>query len=191
MILDAAINFFAEEGFRADTRSLAGHIGVSQSLIYRYFGSKEDLIERVYERTFLSRWNPGWEEILVDKSRPLRERIASFLKSYLVAIDDRNWIRIAMHSSLEGSDLTRRYIQNQITRLLAHIVVELRAETNTPTQADASPMELELAWHLHSTVIYYLVRKHIHGTPVSLQTDEIIEMIANNFLNGVRHQAAA
>jgi AcrR family transcriptional regulator len=185
MILDAAINFFAEEGFRGQTRELANRIGVSQSLIYRYFGSKENLIERVYEKTFLSRWNPVWEETLTDRSRPLRERLQEFFRSYLVAVDDRNWIRVAMHSSLEGSDLTKRYIQGHVTRLLGKIALELRAGAEKMRSEELSPMELELAWHLHSTAIYYLIRKHIHGTPVSLQTDDIADMIVNNFLDGV------
>lgn len=185
MILDAAIDFFAEEGFRAETRGLADRIGVSQSLIYRYFGSKENLIERVYEKTFLSRWNPAWEETLADRSRPLRERLKEFFRSYLVAVDDRTWIRVAMHSSLEGSDLTKRYIQGHVTRLLGKIALELRIGTEAAQSQELSPMEIELAWHLHSTVIYYLIRKHIHGTAVSLQTDEIAEMIVNNFLDGI------
>lgn len=189
MILDAAIDFFAEEGFRAQTRALADRIGVSQSLIYRYFGSKENLIERVYEKTFLSRWNPAWEETLADRSRPLRERLQEFFRSYLVAVDDRNWIRVAMHSSLEGSDLTKRYIQGHVTRLLGKIALELRSETDAKKKHELSPMELELAWHLHSTVIYYLIRKHIHGTAVSLQTDDIADMIVNNFLDGVNSLA--
>jgi AcrR family transcriptional regulator len=191
MILDAAIDFFAEEGFRAQTRALAERIGVSQSLIYRYFGSKENLIERVYEKTFLSRWNPAWEETLADRSRPLRERLQEFFRSYLVAVDDRNWIRVAMHSSLEGSDLTKRYIQGHVTRLLGKIALELRSETEAKKKDDLSPMELELAWHLHSTVIYYLIRKHIHGTSVSLQTDDIADMIVNNFLDGVNSLATS
>lgn len=189
MILDAAIDFFAEEGFRAETRGLADRIGVSQSLIYRYFGSKENLIERVYEKTFLSRWNPAWEETLADRSRPLRERLKEFFRSYLVAVDDRTWIRVAMHSSLEGSDLTKRYIQGHVTRLLGKIALELRIGTEAAQSQELSPMEIELAWHLHSTVIYYLIRKHIHGTPVSLQTDEIAEMIVNNFLDGINSES--
>ena len=185
IILDAAISFFSEEGFRAQTRALADKIGVSQSLIYRYFGSKENLIERVYEKTFLSRWNPEWEEMLADRSRPLRDRLQEFFKSYLVTVDDRNWIRIAMHSSLEGSDLTRRYIQGPVTRLLGKIALELRPEATSDPNAELSAMEIELVWHLHSTAIYYLIRKHIHGTSVSLQIDEISRMIVSNFLDGV------
>jgi AcrR family transcriptional regulator len=193
MILDAAITFFAEEGFKGQTRALAKRIGVSQSLIYRYFGTKDALIERVYEKTFLSRWNPEWEEMLADRRRPLRDRLRDFYESYLVAIDERNWIRVVMHSSLESSDLTRRYLQGHVTRLLGKIVRELRGENDAARSAEPSPMEIELVWHLHSTIIYYLVRKHIHATPVSLNTEDLVTMIVDNFLFGLclesrRHQ---
>lgn len=184
MILDAAIDFFAEEGFKAQTRGLADRLGVSQSLIYRYFGSKEELIERVYEKTFLSRWNPTWEDTLADRDRPLRERLKDFFRSYLVAVDDRTWIRIAMHSSLQGSDLTKRYIEGPVTRLLSKLALELRSLDedcgDTPSELD-----IELAWHLHSTIIYYLIRKHIHETSVSLDIDGITSMMVDNFLYGI------
>ncbi|WP_168204643.1 TetR/AcrR family transcriptional regulator [Tardiphaga sp. vice304] len=189
MILDAAVQFFAEKGFKAETRGLADHIGVSQALIFRYFGSKENLIERVYEKTFLSRWDPLWEDALADKTRPLRQRLKEFFRSYFVAVDDRNWIRVAMHSSLEGSDLTKRYIQGPVTRLLGKIATELRLSDDGYKSQPINSLDLELAWHLHSTVIYYLIRKHIHGTPVSLQTDKIADMIVDNFLDGVGRTA--
>lgn len=185
MILHAAIDFFAEEGFKGQTRELAKRLGVSQSLIYRYFGSKEELIERVYESTFLSRWNPAWEDLLTERSQPLRQRLQGFLKSYLIAIEDRSWIRIAMHSSLEDSDLTKRYIQSHVTRLLRLIVAELRTETNSDEIGEPQPLELELAWHLHSTLIYYLIRKHIHNTSVCPSVDDVIKTIVNNFFDGI------
>jgi hypothetical protein len=53
MILEGAVRFFAKRGFAAHTRELAEELGVSQSLVFHYFGSKEALIERVYQRNFL------------------------------------------------------------------------------------------------------------------------------------------
>ncbi len=47
MILDAAVEFFAEHGFEAQTKELAQRIGVSQGLIFRYFGTKQNLVEQV------------------------------------------------------------------------------------------------------------------------------------------------
>ena len=57
LILREAIIFFAEHGFEAQTRDLAARIGVSQALIYRYFRSKADLTEKVYQRIYTSKWN--------------------------------------------------------------------------------------------------------------------------------------
>ncbi len=48
-ILDEAISFFAEVGLSGQTRELAQRLGVTQPLIYRYFPTKQDLIERVFE----------------------------------------------------------------------------------------------------------------------------------------------
>ncbi|MSO65143.1 MAG: TetR/AcrR family transcriptional regulator [Alphaproteobacteria bacterium] len=45
MIVEQAIHFFAREGFSATTRDLAEHLGVTQSLIYQYFATKDQLID--------------------------------------------------------------------------------------------------------------------------------------------------
>ena len=60
MIVNEAIRYFAEVGFSGQTRELARRIGVTQSLIFRYFPTKEDLIDRVYQEGYLRRWNPYW-----------------------------------------------------------------------------------------------------------------------------------
>ena len=180
MILDAAIDYFAENGFSARVRELASSIGVSQSLIFRYFSSKDALIERVYERNFLSRWNTGWEAILNERSRPLRDRLYAFYRSYLAAIDERRWIRIAMLSSLAGHNITRRYIEGPVSRLILVISKELRLSYNRKNLDEQ--LTSELVWHLHSTIIYYLVRKHIHGSAVSQDPDKFVELIVDNFL---------
>lgn len=160
-ILDGAVDFFAERGFAADTRLLAAHLGVSQSLVFRYFGSKDALVERVYERVFVTRWNPEWEGVLRDRGRPLADRLVEFYDAYLRVVDDPRWIRIVMLASLDGRDLTRRYVSRNAERLLRVVAEEVREA------GGAADDDLESAWMLHSAVIYYLVRKHIHRTRVA------------------------
>src|SRR5512141_3342855 len=81
-IVDGAIRFFAERGFEGNTRELATRLGVTQPLLYRYFPTKQDLVERVYREVFLRRWDPAWEALLADRSRPLGERLREIYRSY-------------------------------------------------------------------------------------------------------------
>ncbi|MDI7047032.1 TetR/AcrR family transcriptional regulator, partial [Escherichia coli] len=47
-----AVDHFATHGFSGSTRELARQLGVTQPLLYRYFPSKEALIDRVYEEVY-------------------------------------------------------------------------------------------------------------------------------------------
>lgn len=164
-------------GFAAQTRELATRLDISEPLIYRYFQSKEALIERVYEDTILSRWNPEWEVALASREVPLQARLVEFYLSYLRAIDDPVWVRIVMWSSLDGLDLTRGYILAHVGRVLAIISDEVQRVVRRP-------VDREVLWHLQSTFIYYLIRKHIRRTPVADELTEVVPAIIDNFLQG-------
>lgn len=179
-ILTAAVTFFAERGFAAQTRDLATQLDVSESLIYRYFGTKDALVQRVYEETILSRWDSTWLISLSDRSIPIRGRLITFYRQYLEATDDRSWIRIAMYSSLDGLDLTNNYIVAHIEDLLSTISRELQLALRLESQPD-----FELVWQLHSSFIYYLVRKHIHATAVPEDRQRTVELLVDNFLGGI------
>src|SRR5215472_11990799 len=88
-----ATEFFAEEGFGGGTRDLARRLGVTQPLLYRYFPSKDDLIKEVYRTVFLEPLDPGWERLLADRSRPLRDRLLEFYRGYTDVLFSRKWIR--------------------------------------------------------------------------------------------------
>ena len=75
MIVQKAVEYFAEHGFDGGTRNLAKHIGVTQSLLYRYFPTKEALINQVYEVVYIAKWNPDWEILLQDRTIPYESRL--------------------------------------------------------------------------------------------------------------------
>src|SRR6478736_7326055 len=81
-IVRGAVGFFAEFGFEGQTRELATRLGITQPLLYRYFPTKDALVERVYEEVFLRRWNPFWEELIVDRNKPLNTRLGEFYHDY-------------------------------------------------------------------------------------------------------------
>ena len=81
-IVLAAAQLFSETGFEGSTREIAQRAGITQPLLYRYFPSKVDLIEAVYEKVYLDRWNPDWDAALLDRSKPVKERFQEFYEAY-------------------------------------------------------------------------------------------------------------
>lgn len=163
-ILRGAITFFAEHGFNGQTRELTAELGVSAGLLYRYFPSKDALIDRVYEEVFLHRWSPEWEPILADAQRPLIERLKLFYVDYARMVLQYEWIRIYLFAGLAGSSINRKYIKLVEERIYKRIINELRREFGFPgvQQVAATEAELELMWNLHGSIFYIGMRKWIY-----------------------------
>src|SRR6185437_10091507 len=99
-ILAEAVRFFAEVGFTGHTRELAQRLHITQPLLYRYFPTKQDLIERVFKEVFFTRIDPRWSQLIADRTRPLEDRLLEFYQHYARATYSYEWIRIYMFSAL-------------------------------------------------------------------------------------------
>ncbi len=187
-IAAAAVAFFAEVGFDGDTRELARRLGVTQSLIFRYFPSKAALIERVYQEVYVGRWNPYWETIIADRSVPLQDRLIRLYKDYSRVSLTYDWVRIFMFSGLKGEDINTRYLKFLKSRILEPIAIEIRAELGLPTPEEL-PLkiaEIELAWGINSRIFYLGQRKWIFNMPLEMDIDTIIEYTIITYLSGAR-----
>jgi AcrR family transcriptional regulator len=179
-----ATEFFAEEGFGGGTRDLAHRLGVTQPLLYRYFPSKDDLIREVYRTVFLEPLDAGWEKLLADRSRPLRDRLQEFYRAYTSVLFSRKWIRIYLYSGLKGLGINRWYVGIVRDKILTRIIRECRHEAGLPVQSKPSAAEIELAWVFHSGIFYYGVRKYIFGAPVLEDREQMISDALDAFLAG-------
>lgn len=194
-ILQAAISYFAEAGFGVQTRELTRRIGVSQPLLYRYFPSKRELIDAVFEEVFLSRLDDEWIARLRDRSVPLRERLMRFYVQYAKATYRAEWIRIYMYAALAGERLNRDYLALVRRRLLAPMCDEFRAEFLDAGQREragrVSNREIEFVWNLHGSMFYWAVRQNIFGVragvPFETRTADAIDL----FLAGARQTYAS
>ena len=187
-IVEEAVRYFAEVGFGGDTRELAKRLGVTQSLLYRYFPSKEALINRVYELVYMGRWNPFWESVIADRSLPLAERLTRHYTEYAKAALTRDWVRIFMFSGLRGEDINRRYLAVLRERILVPIATELRHEFKLPG-TDVLPLsgaEVELVWSLNARIFYFGQRIWIFDVPLEEPLDELIRVTVEHFLAGAR-----
>ncbi|ACA15115.1 transcriptional regulator, TetR family [Methylobacterium sp. 4-46] len=186
MIIEGATRFFAARGFEGQTRDLARGLGITHSAIFRYFPTKEALIDRVYEHVYVSRWNPDWAGLIQDRSQPLEARLVRFYREYAERIFDYDWVRIFIHSGLKGTDITPRYLTVVRDKLIRPVCAELRASFGLP-DPDEVPLaerEEEAVWALHGKVFYLAIRRFIYGWPVP---DDVAPIIADDvriFLRG-------
>ena len=185
-IVDGAIAFFAEVGLSGQTRELAQRLGVTQPLIYRYFPTKQDLIDRVYEEVFVGRWRAEWTDLIGDRARPLRDRLIAFYQVYARDVLTYDWIRIYMFAGLADEDINRRYITLLENQLLVPIAREVRDEAGAPSPSETpiTGLEIEAAWYIHAAVFYYFVRKHIYQAKTEADLDAFIEDVVDRTLDG-------
>lgn len=189
LIVQGAVEYFADVGFDGDTRELANRLGITHSLVFKYFPNKEALIERVYQEVFVSRWNPYWEMMIEDRTVPFRERLLNFYKDYARTLLNREWIRILMFAGLKGSTINQRFLNMIRDRVLVPLCRELRHELKLPSpdEEPISDFEVELFVGINSRLVYMSIRKWVYGMELpQSKVDSIIEATLDIFLAGVR-----
>ena len=176
-IVDEAVRFFAEVGLEGKTRELAKRLGVTQSLIFNYFATKDELIDAVYEKVYIGRLSPDWPERLTNRSVPLRERLLAFYSEYSALIFEREWMRIFMFSGLAGASLNQRYLEH-----LGDVILRpLLAETDALAITDVSPT-MEDVWNLHGGIVYIGIRQHIYRMPEPTKPQDEIARAIDKYL---------
>jgi AcrR family transcriptional regulator len=185
-IVAGAIAFFAEVGFGGGLRDLAARLGITHQNLFRYFPTKEALIERVYREVYLNRWQPEWEVLLNDKTDRLQTRLTKFYKAYLPAIFRYDWVRIFMFAGLKGVDITQRYLEIIQTKVVEPLAGELReiAGVQRLEETPLSCAEMEIAWGLHGELFYLAIRRWVYGMEVPEDLSPLIEAAVIRFLEG-------
>lgn len=188
-ILEVAADFFAEHGVTAQTRQLADRCGISQRLLYRFFPTKEDLLREVYSKEILGPFKAVWVVSLLDRSRPMAERLERFYADYLNSTLTRKWLRLFLHSTLADPDSAPEYVLVIVNRLLQIIVQETAVEKGLPPPDDPVLIQ-HMGWTLHGAISHYAVRRHLYGGGVDLPESKIVALHVKLFLAGFEDMLA-
>lgn len=184
-IVEGAIRYFSEVGFDGSMRDLAARLGVSHALLFRYFPTKEALVDRVYDNVYLGRWDPAWDELIGDRNVDFRARLERFYTEYLTAIDRPEWVRAFVFGGLAGVDINQRYLSLIRDKVIVPVARELsvlsgaRRSARVPAEA-----ELELSWGLHGEIFYLPIRRWVYGLDVTLDRDRFVALTVAKFLDG-------
>jgi AcrR family transcriptional regulator len=162
-IVDGAIAFFSEHGLDGQLRDLAKQLGITHTLLYHYFPTKQALIERVYNEMFAGRWNPQWEDLLDAPALDVEAKLTRFYTEYASVILKPNWVRIFVFSGLSDRYITDQYFSMLREKLFPRLVRETRKYTGLTSRGKPTQRELELLLGLHGSIFYMGMRRWIYG----------------------------
>jgi len=165
-ILDGAIQFFARHGIDGQLRNLTKELGVTHTLLYHYFPTKEALIKEVYKEVFESRWKPEWEELLDDKHLSPEEKLNAFYLDYTNTVLTYDFVRILIFSGLSDHSISDRFFELLRSRLLPRLIRETRKYCDRSTKPKPSHRELEYLMGLHGGIFYIGMRRWIYGQAI-------------------------
>lgn len=193
LILDNAMRFFAERGLGGETRELARRLGVTQSLIYRYFPSKDVLIDRVYQRWFVEYWNPQWAEWIGDRRQNLQERLLTFYADYVRTMHNYEWVRLFAFSGLSGLPHHVRFVQRNREDLFPHIAREVRHDYGMPAleEIPLTEFEHEQIWGMHAMQFYIGQRRWLFGLPTAMNIEVVMAARVRSFMTSAPALIAA
>jgi len=183
-ILDGAIAYFAEMGFDGGLRDLAKRLGITHQNLFRYFPTKEALIERVYEEVYLNRWQQHWELLLRRPDASLEERLNAFYNAYLPAIFQYDWVRIFFFAGMRDVGITQRYLNLIQAKVVEPIALEIRLLAGVSSAEKLTNEELEIVWGLHGELVYLGIRKWIYGMETPQDLKPVVAAIIAVFLKG-------
>jgi AcrR family transcriptional regulator len=165
-ILSGAIQFFATHGLSGQLRDLAKSIGVTHTLLYHYYPTKQALLDRVYAEVFEGRWRSEWETLLDDPGLSPSEKLTAFYDDYTANILTREFVRILVFSGLSEHSITDRFFEMLRQRLFPTLIRETRKDRGASLRARASKRELELLMGLHGGIFYISLRRWLYGQSV-------------------------
>jgi AcrR family transcriptional regulator len=184
-IVREAAEVFAEEGFGATTRDLAKRLGVTQALLYKFYPSKQALIDAGYDTVFRGRWDPRWDDLLADRKVEFGECLEAFYLAYHRRMDGVA-LRLFVRAGLAGMALPGARGARLTEQIFAPVTAGLRELAGMPP-LDQRPMvrgERELCMQLHGSIVFLAIRRHVYRMPMPPSVDDVIRIYVATFVEG-------
>lgn len=141
-LLQVAMRLFSEKGFSGTTtKEIAQSAGVSEATVFKHFSNKDELYSAILDQKACDRDFSNPFEKIADHIAA-KDDFGVFYTMALNALDkhdqDENFLRLMMHSALEGHDLARIFFENFVFE-----VYEFLGSYIHQRQADGAFREVE------------------------------------------------
>ena len=183
-ILSAALKLMARSGYHgAKTKAIATEAGVNEALIFRYFGSKKELLKALIEKNRMA-------ETIAPFDKPKDYSLVSFLqaaaRSTFVAYENNpDFFRLLRFTLLEEPDMLKDYFahysKNRLDPFLRFLA---KARQQGLIRGDLAP---ELQAQVFGGLLYHMLEQRILGlNPLfsKLTVKASVDLVVDHFLQG-------
>jgi AcrR family transcriptional regulator len=187
VILREAADFFARHGFTASTRDLADQIGVRQALLYKYYPSKEALIEAIFDALIKERDVGGYGRLSEDRSISLEERIVAYY-DFLLRSFGGSASNLTLRAAIDDLPAMTRLSNFASVSFINPLIEELRGVESLPSLAERSlmPGEMEIVLALHAIARFADMRRNASNQVSPTDAEASLRFLIATFLPAAR-----
>ena len=188
-IIDIALTLFAEKGFAGTrTREIAGAAGISETLIFQHFKTKDELIRGALASLFHS--HPVSGEL--KKRLRSTDDDAGFFRTLALHfirhnLEDPRIMKLAIYSSIEGGhfwELTRTDETGPLMITLITDYIQKRIDEGVFVKTNAG-----IAARLFVDAVFMHIADKsaaITGPPLPFSDDKVVETLIDIFIGGLK-----
>lgn len=183
-ILDAALTLFARHGFAAtSTKRIAQEVGVTEGLIFHYFGSKSELLRELtrQRRTFMGEVRAILTEA---DGRPAREVLRTIVLGWVEAIQRQGdlvtMLLVESQSNAELNEAFRGVIEETVGAMEAYLTARVAAgelRRDLPTRTSAMMF-------FSSLMMFFLAHRHLEGDAWRRQASAFTQEMLDTWFAG-------
>ena len=181
LILEAALNVFAQKGFSgARTKEIAREAGVSETILFRHFNNKENLYVEALQHLFAP--HPVGEDMepamRAGDDRKVLYTIARHIMEHVGR--DKRIVRLALFSSLEGLHLAE-HEQTPIQILEGYLAGRMQEGA-----LRAKDPHLAARFFMFAVFLYVTdINMNLVGEPLAANDEEAAWTLADIFMDGL------
>jgi AcrR family transcriptional regulator len=192
-LIQVAMHLFSRHGFSGTTtKRIAEEAGVSEAMVFKHFASKEELYSDILDHKACSH---GLTDPLnnVAAEMEAKDDFAVFYGIALNALNhheqDTDFIRLLLHSALEGHDMTKMFFDRYVRVMYEKIggYIAIRQEDNALREIDPNVVVRALSGmfihHSLSNILIDTDRKIL-----KISNEDAAKEFATILLNGIRKQ---
>jgi len=181
-IIEVAKRLFAHNGFHGvSIDEIVKEVGVSPSILYRHFTSKEELYESVLHEFSCTR--ESYVEAVVDDDTGFETVLRTMTRLFVDSIVNHpDLLKMEMHSQLEGSTASREFFLNRWKSFTDYIEYNLAELQN---QDKIEPINVKAAALMYQGMIReVLLLKCLQTTDQfnDLSIDDLVNELIKLFL---------